>query len=203
MAKIFSLLRSPWMALGLGVVLFFATSAVLVTATLPPPPRGEVQARAAAVVSGPSWDFFNPELDQLIEGLRQEREANGAKARELNELSARLQAERAELDNAARAIRKLQSEFDREITRLKEDEAANLKKLAKMYALMEPEGAARIMKELEDSVLVKILLLMKEEQNAVVLDALARLGPEETKRVARVSEFLRLAAPVKSAAAKK
>lgn len=186
----------------LGMVVFFATSAVLVTTMIPPPTPVVAQAAAPAVVNGPSWEFFNPELDQLIEELRKERENLATRERQLQELAARLQVEREELDGASRSIRKLQSEFDRDMTRLKEDEAVNLKKLAKMYAIMEPEGAANIMKELDDAVLVKIMLLMKEEQNALILDALARIGPEETKRAARISEILRLAVPVRSATPK-
>jgi flagellar motility protein MotE (MotC chaperone) len=203
MSKILSILRSPWLAVGLGMVLFFATSTLLVSMKVSPlPPPGEVHARAPAQINGPSWDFFNPELDQLVEELQQERQTNAARAKELDELSTRLQAERAELENAARAIRKLQSEFDRDMTKLKEDETANLKKLAKMYAVMEPASAASIMRELDDGVLVKIMLLMKEDQTALVLDAMVKLGREETKRAARLSEILRLAVPAKSPAPK-
>ena len=200
MSKVLSIFRSSWLATILGMVLFFATSAVLVSINLPPVVLSqEAHARAGASITGPSWDFFNPELEQLIEELRQERDTTARKQKELQELSDRLQAEREELDDAARSIRKLQSEFDREITRIKEDEIANLKRLAKTYANMEATSAANILKELDDTVLVKIMLLMKEDQNALVLDSLAKLGPDETKRAARLSEILRFAVPAKAA----
>jgi flagellar motility protein MotE (MotC chaperone) len=196
MSKVLSMLRSPWLATMVGMLLFFVTSAVL-TALKLPPPRLLEEAHARASITGPSWEFFNPELDQLIDELRKEREAIAAKDKELKELATRLQVEREELDNTARSIRELQAEFDRDLVRLKEDEAGNLKRLAKMYALMDPASAAHIMKEMDDGVLVKIMLLMKEEQSAPVLDALAKLGSDETKRAARISETLRLAVPIR------
>ena len=39
MSRLLALLSSPWMATIVGIILFFATSAVLVTTTLPPRKR--------------------------------------------------------------------------------------------------------------------------------------------------------------------
>ncbi|HXJ73036.1 MAG TPA: hypothetical protein VNM37_09285, partial [Candidatus Dormibacteraeota bacterium] len=76
--------------------------------------------------------------------------------------------------------------------------AANLKRLSKMYASMEPAGAARILRELDDVVVVKILGLMKEAETGLILEAMARLGEPETKRAAALSENLRAAAAQKA-----
>jgi flagellar motility protein MotE (MotC chaperone) len=132
-------------------------------------------------------------MDQAVDELHKERGNLLAREKHVEELEARVLAERAGLDEATRAIQKLQADLERDIVRVKDDEAPNLKKLAKMYTSMEPAGAAAILRELEDSVLVKILTFMKEAETAPILEALARRGEADTKRAARVSEFLRLA----------
>jgi flagellar motility protein MotE (MotC chaperone) len=149
---------------------------------------------------GPSWTFFNPELDQIVAELKAERDTLSAKEKQMGELAVRLKAERAELDAALNNVKKLQQQVDRDVFRIKEDEAGNLKKLAKMYAAMEPAGAAKILRELDDVIVVKILTLMKEPETAVILESLARLGGAETKRAAGISESLRSAASTKTAA---
>ena len=81
--------------------------------------------------------------------------------------------------------------------RIKEDEAGNLKKLAKMYASMEPAGAAKILRELDDAVVVKILTLLKEPETAQILESFTRMGEAETKRAAALTEHLRSTAATK------
>ena len=116
----------------------------------------------------------------------------------MNELAARLRAERAELDEALKNIKKIQSQVDRDVFRIKADEAGNLKKLAKMYASMEPASAARILRELDDVVVVKTLTLMKEPEIAFILESFSKLGAAETKRAAALTENLRAASSNKT-----
>jgi flagellar motility protein MotE (MotC chaperone) len=170
-------------------------------ATLPQHERDQQpSSRYAANTEGTSWAFFNPEMEQLMTELRSERDALAAKEKQLNELSSRLRTERAELDDALKAIKKLQQQVDRDIYRIKEDEAANLKKLSKMYASMEPAGAAKILRELDDIIVVKILGLMKEAETGLILESMSRLGETETRRAASISENLRAATVNKPAA---
>ena len=179
------------------------TSAFLTTQGLAPLPlvEGEHEGGAAEVVSinGPSWTFFNPEMEQIVGELKSERDAVAAKGRQLEELAVRLRAERAELDEELKRMRVIQGKVDRDVLRIREDEAGNLKKLAKMYSTMEPAGAAKIMRELDDVVVVKILTLMKEPEVARVLESFARMGEVETKRAAGFSESLRAAAATRVA----
>jgi flagellar motility protein MotE (MotC chaperone) len=63
-----------------------------------------------------------------------------------------------------------------------------------MYATMEPAGAARILREIDDTVIVKIMTLMKEPETAAILEAFARQGEQETKRAAAITETLRIVA---------
>ena len=92
--------------------------------------------------------------------------------------------------------------MDKNLFRIKEDEAGNLKKLAKMYTAMEPASAARILRELDDTIVVKILTLVKEPETALILESLSRMGEAETRRAAAISENLRSAVSTKPSANK-
>jgi flagellar motility protein MotE (MotC chaperone) len=186
-------LQSPLFAALLGGVLFLLTSAFLTTQGIATATEADDASDGAAHanIKGPSWDFFNPELDEVIADLKTERDALNARERQLNELAARLKAERAELDETLKGMKKIQQQVDRDLFRIKEDEAGNLKKLAKMYSAMEAPTAARILRELDDVIIVKILTLVKEPEAALILESLARLGEAETKRAAAISEDLR------------
>lgn len=194
-------LQSKLFAAFLGSSLFMLTTALLTIGGLAPP-NAERETPIAELAAGPSWSFFNPELDQFVAELQAEKDAAAAKQQQLNELAARLRAERAELDEALKAIKKIQAQVDRDVFRIKEDEAGNLKKLAKMYAAMEPASAARILRELDDAVIVKSLALMKEPEAALVLEAFSKLGDAQTQRAAALAEHLRAAVSNKPAANK-
>ena len=197
-------LQSPLFAAVLGGVLFLLTSAFLTTQGLATIPSGdeEPEGAARANIKGPSWDFFNPELDQIIADLKSERDTLTSRDKQLNELAARLKAERGELDDALKGIKKIQEQVDKNLFRIKEDEAGNLKKLAKMYTAMEPASAAKILRELDDTIVVKILTLVKEQETALILESLSRMGEAETRRAAAISESLRSAISTKPSANK-
>ena len=200
------MLKSPVVAAVLGGLLFLLTSAFLTTKGLTPSPHAAADHGTAAAeepsINGPSWTFFNPEMEQIVGELKAERDTVAVKEKQLVELAARLRNERAELDEELKKMKAIQMKVDRDVMRIKEDEAGNLKKLAKMYAIMDPGGAAKIMRELDDVVVVKLLTLMKEPEVALVLESFAKMGDPETKRAAQLSESLRAAASAKPAANK-
>ena len=197
-------LQSPFFAAILGGVLFLLTSAFLTTQGLATATHGDegTETAARANIKGPSWNFFNPELDQIVADLKSERDTLAAREKQLNDLAARLKAERAELDDALKGIKKIQEQVDKNLFRIKEEETGNLKKLAKMYTAMEPASAARILRELDDTIVVKILTLVKEPETALILESMSRMGEAETRRAAAISESLRSAVSNKPSANK-
>jgi len=195
-------LQSPLFAAVLGGVLFLLTSAFLTTQGVATATHSDEEPTTHSNIKGASWDFFNPELDQVIADLKSERDTLATREKQLNELATRLKVERAELDDALKGIKKIQEQVDKNLFRIKEDEAGNLKKLAKMYTAMEPASAARILRELDDTIVVKILTLVKEPETALILEALSRMGEAETKRAAAMSENLRSAISTKPSANK-
>jgi flagellar motility protein MotE (MotC chaperone) len=189
------LLTSTWMTMLIGVViyigataLFWKTPAVTPAAASPSP-----ESEPHASLNGPSWDFINPEADQLLAEIKVEKKSLAKKEQELNELSTRLQAERAELSLVTQSVQHMQTDFDQNVLRIREEETANLKKLAKVYADMSADGAAAIFAELDDSSVVKIMTFMKDSETAAILEALSKKGQPQAKRAANLSERLRLA----------
>ncbi len=193
------LLQSPWTVSVLALLLYAGSTFYFwQTPSLPVPARPAAfdplnpTATAPRVEHGPSWEFSNPEVDLLVRELRQERAALAARAKQLDDLAARLQAEQAELQQATQAVFRLQQDFDRSVIRLQENETVNLKRLARVYGSMEPDGATAILKQLDEATIVKVMSFMKDDKIANLLTSLARAGDAEAKRVAVISERLRL-----------
>lgn len=184
------LLQSGWVVALIGAGLYGAvTVALLHPAKFRPNAAGSVVA--ARSLPRPSWDFVNPELNRLITELNDEKAALAARQQELDDLAARLAAERAELNVVTQAVHLMQQEYDRHVVRVKEEERANLQRLAKTYAAMSAEGAAGILKEMDDDQMVKILVFMKDKEAAQLLESLAQLGEDQQKRVALMTELMR------------
>lgn len=195
-------LQSPLFAAVVGLILYVAVTAMFWPPMTLPPPAEDAGATAAAhttkpmpraaKVKGPSWDFSNPEIDSLVSELKKEKEALAERARELDELAARIQAEKAELSAVTQNVHQLQREFDQTVLKVDEEEAANLKKLARIYSSMSPDGAASILKQLDEATVVKMMTFMKESETAPILETLSKIGDAESKQAAAISERLRL-----------
>lgn len=220
MGKLLPLLQSKWLAAALGGVVFLgiATGLALRAAKslAPAPVPHEQPAPPEPPVGEPSasWGFTNPEIEELVRDLREEKGALAKRREQMLELEVRLRAERDELTALKKEVKQLQDEFDqtvaktqaefdksaakmqddldKTVTRVQDEEVANLKKLAKTYAAMDPVSAAAIMREMGDAVVVKILLFMKETETAPILETLARPNEQAAKRAALISERLRL-----------
>ena len=153
------------------------------------PAQEEILAKAKQAV--PSWDFQSQEADLLIEELRTEKAALAKREKDLQDFAERLNAERLEINVVTQAVHQLQAQVEASIVRINAEEAVNIKKLSRTYAAMSPEGAAPILKEMEEPTLIKILAVMKETETAPILEAMSKLGADEAKRVARITERLR------------
>src|SRR5688572_1982493 len=162
-------LRAPITAMLLGGLSFLLTTFALIQKPLANSAKPKEHTEAEKTES--FWQRHDPEVDQLLQEMKAEKELLTKRAADLKELEARLAAERAELNQVTQRVAQIQAEFDQSIVRIKEEETPNLKKLAKLYTSMTPEGAAAIFRELDDQVIVKLLATMKEDQSAPLLDA--------------------------------
>ena len=149
----------------------------------------EIVAKAKEAV--PSWEFSSQEADMLIVELKEQKAALALREKDLNELAERLKTERLEINVVTQAVYQLQAQVEASIVRINAEEAVNIKKLSRTYAAMSPDGAAPIMKEMEEITLVKVIALMKEAEVAAILEAMSKLSPADAKRVAKITERLR------------
>ena len=187
------ILQSNWMCAIIGTIGYLVTT-VFVWPT-PRIPLRVAHATIAGRVGAPdaSWNFWNPEVDQLTADLRMQKQNLASREQELNDLASRLETERQEISVVTQRVARLQQDFDQQVVRVRETETANLKKLAKIYSAMSPEGATTILKELPDEQVVKIFMFMKDSETAPILELLAKQGQSEAKRAALITERLRLA----------
>lgn len=186
------LFQSMWFANGLGLILYLATSVLAWRPAIGTHETGKVKEAESAA---PSGAFHNPEVIHLIDELRRERAALAEREKNLAELSARLEAERQELNQLTQNVQSLRMEFDLNVVRVHELEVSNLKKLGKIYAGMAPENAVPILRQMDETALVKIFGSMKESESGPILEVMGRGGEAESKLAATVSERLRLLLP--------
>lgn len=191
------ILSSSWVVMLLGAVLYLATTAAILLKSkdqfVPKRPAAHAATNhPPANVRGPSWEFFNPDLEEMVKELKERKEALDNREKELNLYAARLQTEKQEISQITRQIEDMQKKLDESVIRIREDEQVNLKKLAKNYSQMEPPAAAAVMGGLDDVMMVKVLMFMKEADSAPILTQLAGRSEADAKRVTAVSERLRL-----------
>ena len=189
------LLTSNWMAALLGSLVYLGSTVAFWKAPVIPHSGPSVAgADSTASNIGASWEFVNPEADQLMAELQVQKKSLEKKEQQLSDLALRLEAERTELNQATQSVHQLQLDFDKNVVRIQEEETANLKKLAKVYADMAPESAAVVFTQMDDPSVIKIMVFMKDIETAAILESMAKTGTTEAKRVAALSESLRLTA---------
>jgi hypothetical protein len=112
-------LQSTWLAAAAGALLFLATTFLLLPAERLTPSK-PAAAEEIDPMTRNSWDYRSPEVDQLINELKKEKEALALRELQLNELSMRLQSERSEINQITQQVHQLQIEFDQTILRVRE-----------------------------------------------------------------------------------
>ncbi len=140
-------------------------------------------------VSEDNADYL--EYSSLLDELKVKRERLIGKEKVLEKQSQRIN----ELETALRQTRKtlegLQQSTSDRIVKMEEDERKNLKKLSKMYGLMEPGQASKILEGMDDEIIVNILMGMKERQAAKLLGSFASQNATLKKRAATISKKMR------------
>lgn len=186
------ILTSSWMTLPVSVVVYLAATLLFWKTPVPSSNDGPDQQAAPSSPSATSWEFTNPEADQLLAELKVEKKSLAKREQDLNDLAARLDTERSELTLVTQSVHQMQTDFDKNVVRVQDEETANLKKLAKVYSAMAPENAADILAQLDDISVAKIMVFMKDGDTAGIFEAMAKKGAPDAKRAASLSERLRL-----------
>ncbi len=188
------ILQSSWLTALLGCLLYLGTTLALVqpgkfaAAHLVPSDR--------SAADDPSWKFKNPEIDQWVAQMKDEKEALALREQQLNEWQSRLDAERQEISTVTQAVAQVQSDFDQNVIRFRAQETDNVKHQAKLIAAMSPSGAAAMFGEMADDDVVRILFIMKTDEASTILDTMSKLGKPEAQRAAVLTGRLRQVLPL-------
>jgi flagellar motility protein MotE (MotC chaperone) len=182
-------------AVGLGW--FWRTASVLV--------EQAIQARPAVVEAAgkdQGWDFWTIEIDGLSSELKEERARLRQQAEALSQRAARLASEQQELAKVRTDIEAMRAEINRKVIEITTDEMKNLRALSQTYSSLTPKVAVAILREMDDTTVVKILSLMKSDAVGPIFEEMAKTsGPDGplARRAALLSEKLRLMKASKTA----
>ena len=190
-------LQSSWVVSLIGCLVYLGTTAAVLSSAKfeVEPPEVEAESQLMKPGDDPSWKFRNPEFEQWVQDLRQEKAALAERRTQLAEWETRLLAERQELAVVTQTVSKMQSEFEKNIVRLKEQEVKNLKRQAKAVADLSPDAAAKVLNQMTDDDVVRIFSAMKSDQVTLLLETLIKQGGTQTRRAAAITERMRYLLP--------
>ena len=190
------LMQSSWVLALVACALYLSTTLAVLNPAKFKAARAAFQESLETVLPDePSWKFHNPEFEQWVDEIRRQRDSLAQREQQLQELQTRLESDRKELSYSTQLVSRLQAEFDQNVVRIKDQEADNLKRQAKVLAGMSPEAAASVLNEMSEDEAVRILVAMKADDASVLLEALSKIGKTEAKRAAAFTEKMRRTLP--------
>jgi len=119
------------------------------------------------------WDFWTIEIDNLTSDLKEEKARLRQQADSLDQRAARIEAEKQELEKLRSEIAGMRQEIDQRVIAINTDEAKNLRSLAQTYSTLTPHAAVAIIREMDDTTVVKILSLMKPDVVGPIFEEMA------------------------------
>ena len=189
------LLQSPLTVLMVASLTFFATLFFLLRTM----PLGQVVPQTREPLRAdddPSWKFHNPDIDQWVSQIKDEREAMAVREQQLKEWETRLASESREIAAVTQAVTRTQQEFDKRALLFTDQQKDNAKKQLKVIADMTPEGAATMMGEMPDDEVAQLLYTLKPDIAGAILDAMSKPGGAPAKRAAALTERIKDIVPM-------
>jgi flagellar motility protein MotE (MotC chaperone) len=189
------ILQSSWLAVLIGGLLYFGTTMAILRPSQFAGARETAEAHDRSADDDPSWKFHNPEFNQWVTQIKDEKDALALRAQQLDELQVRINADRQEINTVTQTVARMQSDFDMNVIRFTTQETENVRHQSKLIAAMSPEGCAALIREMPDDDVVRILFIMKTDQASLILDTLSKLGVMEAKRAAMLTVRLHKVLP--------
>lgn len=197
MSKILKLVASPALVAMVGVLAgvavglgwFWRVGEMFVAQAI------SARAMAAKEKKTQGWDFWTIEIDNLASELKEEKGRLKKQSEALDQRAARLTAEQQELEKLRAGIEAMRKEIGEKVIEMNTDEAKNLRSLAQTYTNLTPRAAVAIIREMDDTTVVKILSLMKPDVVAPIFEEMSKTPDKDgllAHRAASLSEKLRL-----------
>jgi len=184
------LLQSPVTVMTLAAVMFFTTLWLLLR-TLPLGQVAPADKALPVAEDDPSWKFRNPDIDQWVSQIKNERDALAVREQQLKEWESRLVAESREIASVTQAVSRTQLEFDKRVLLFTEQQKDNAKKQLKVIADMTPDGAVAMLNEMPDDEVARLLYTLKPDISGAILDAMSKVGGPSAKRAAALTERIK------------
>jgi flagellar motility protein MotE (MotC chaperone) len=189
------ILQSPATIVLTGSLTFLLTVVILLsTLRLGTPASAGRQPLMAE--DDPSWKFRNPEFDQWVAQLKDERDALAVREGQLKEWEQRLAAESHEISSVTQAVGRLQAQFDQRVLLFKDQEKDNVKRQIKVISDMSPDGAAAMLGQMTDDEITRTLYAMKPDVSGPILDAMSKQSDTTARRAATIADRLKDVLPV-------
>lgn len=189
------ILQSPVTVVTAAALAFLITMFAVLRAV----PLGQVTPAAKAPLMAeddPSWKFHNPDIDQWVAQMKDERDALAVREQQMKEWEARLTAESREISAVTQAVTRTQAEFDKRVLQFTDQQKDNVKKQLKVIADMTPDGAAAMLNEMPDDEVARLLYTMKPDVSGAILDAMSKPGGAPAKRAAALTERIKDILPI-------
>jgi flagellar motility protein MotE (MotC chaperone) len=119
------------------------------------------------------WDFWTIEIDNLTSELKEEKARLRQQSDTLDQRELRIAAEKQELEKLRTEIAGMRQEIDQRVIAINTDEAKNLRSLAQTYSTLTPHAAVAIIRDMDDTTIVKILSLMKPDVVGPIFEEMA------------------------------
>ena len=184
------ILLSPITVVTVAALMFFLTMFAVVRTV----PLGHLAAAAKALKQAeddPSWKFHNPDIDEWVSQIKDERDALAVREQQLKEWEARLAAESREISAVTQAVSRTQEAFDKRVLLFTEQQKDNVKKQLKVIADMTPDGAAAMLNQMPDDEVARLLYSMKADVSGAILDAMSKPGGASAKRAAALTDRIK------------
>ena len=129
---------------------------------------GDAVPPPASVQAPPSDDMSEGELD-VLKQLSGRRAQLDRREQEIRQKGAILQAAEMRVDRKVRDMEKLRSQLQGMLGQVSEEQQAQAENLVKIYEVMKPKEAARILQTLDMPVLLGVMRAMKPAKSAPIL----------------------------------
>ncbi len=178
------------LGVGTGLSLFMKAAKPLIAAAK----AARVKTVEAEKPEAP-WGFWTLEIENLASELKEQKAVVKKYEEALKLREERLNAERQEIAKQREMLESMRNDIANRITSIQADEVRNLKTLVATYSNLTPKATLTIFKEMDDTMVVKLLSMMKTDVTTALFEEMSKQGaadPVMARRVAVLTEKLRL-----------
>lgn len=111
-------------------------------------------------------------LREMINDVKEQKKRLDEREKPLTARESNLRLERDSIEALKREIDAAEERIKAATLEVNRDEKGNIKRLAKMWAQMEPEDVARVVRGLDVDLTASVMIAMQEKQSAPILAAL-------------------------------